>query len=1061
MKRLFTILALIALSAFLTYAQESTGELIGKVTLAEDGSPLPGVTISLTGTFGKASFVSTKEGNFRFSKLSVGAYDLRFELQGFKTVEKTGIRVGLGQSVPVYVSMEPGTLQEEVTVVAQTQMIDTRKAAISANYTSEMIASLPIAMRTSEIINLAPGVMSAHPQIAGQGSATLHGFGVQNYRGEYYLDGGSFRSTYGHGNMPTGVSTDRVEEVQVTTSGQDIANVQGGPTINFVSKRGGNRLAGDAYISLLDKSLQANNKGFPAYMSTPTTQVYKDTPEFGKVYGLGYTENSGIFRTYDYGISLGGPIVTDHLWFFGAWSVIDSWNKNYYGAPADRYYTPDMYGKLNYQYKTFTAEGSYTHRDSAAINVPWFSNSPNNLDRKNPADVYTAQAAITLWQKLLVSGKFTYFNAPTDTGQANNVWTGAGNTTYEAGRTYNPPNRYYTYNFFKNPPYNTEPTGYWQHYGQQQKRPYFVIEGDYFAEKFLGGDHEIKFGFDRNYARYVEEYMAPNSSFARDYPATATQLAPTYANGLSYWGWFQTYSDPHGEKRSTRTGIYLQDTMTYGRLAINAGLRVDWHAWTWEDALIHAIAPADEEFGGGQLNQWVGEISVKAGKQDIGSTFSPRVAVTWDLFGTGKDLIKLQYANYGGAVDNLAFRPGFKSGYTRGEFVYPTIDYNMNYIPNWPTAKFPTAKNEFFLNDILGRWPTPDDIDMMRAKGIAEQAAWNAAHPGVPVPWDYYTYPGWFYLSFSGAREGSKGTGTKPLDELDSSFSPDRVMEITVGYEKQLSTDISVQVLGAYKKEYNFAWWRGYKGTLDNYTLMPVDTMKSLGKDPTTGWEVFVADPSYGTANGYRGYTYGSDYYNKFTGLEFIFNKRFSHGWMLQASVDLEDWKVHYADLAVDNPDGKAARSTLRDYYQDSFLGAGEYFSTEPRQNSRWHFKIAGLVRLPFALNFSGFIDAREGYLTDRWLASNSGQYLPKFGTKYGDNRLPNFWYANFTLDRTFAFSEQVAAKIFLTAYNAFNNIQPVAINSTVVPTRWPPQDYPTDVNRARIVQVGVRFSFR
>src|SRR5512135_1452473 len=137
MKRLFTVLALIALSAFLTYAQENTGEVIGKVTLAEDGSPLPGVTVTLTGTLGTMSFVSTKEGNFRFTKVSPGEYNLRFELQGFKTVERTNIRVTVAKAIPITVAMEPGTLQEEVTVVAQTQMIDTRKAAVGANYTSE------------------------------------------------------------------------------------------------------------------------------------------------------------------------------------------------------------------------------------------------------------------------------------------------------------------------------------------------------------------------------------------------------------------------------------------------------------------------------------------------------------------------------------------------------------------------------------------------------------------------------------------------------------------------------------------------------------------------------------------------------------------------------------------------------------------------------------------------------------------------------------------------------------------------------------------------------------
>src|SRR5512136_387789 len=111
-QRLIIALVGLGLIAACLSAQESTGEVIGKVTLAEDGSPLPGVTVTLTGTLGTMSFVSTKEGNFRFTKVSPGEYNLRFELQGFKTVERTNIRVTAAKALPITVTMEPGTLQE-------------------------------------------------------------------------------------------------------------------------------------------------------------------------------------------------------------------------------------------------------------------------------------------------------------------------------------------------------------------------------------------------------------------------------------------------------------------------------------------------------------------------------------------------------------------------------------------------------------------------------------------------------------------------------------------------------------------------------------------------------------------------------------------------------------------------------------------------------------------------------------------------------------------------------------------------------------------------------------
>ena len=168
---------------------------------------------------------------------------------------------------------------------------------------------------------------------------------------------------------------------------------------------------------------------------------------------------------------MGLPLFKDHLWFFGAWGVQDSITQNLAGVASDRYYSPDFYGKINAQWGKTTAEFSFNKVDSAAKNVDFSPTivTVNKLDRAAPNKVYTGQISTTLWDKLLLSAKATTFAKTTQIAQANAIWTGAGaSATYDEGRTYNPPNRYYTYNYFKPVPYNTEATGYWQHYGQQE-----------------------------------------------------------------------------------------------------------------------------------------------------------------------------------------------------------------------------------------------------------------------------------------------------------------------------------------------------------------------------------------------------------------------------------------------------------------------------------------------------------------------------------------------------------------------------------------------------------------
>ncbi len=1047
MKRLFFIVAFIAISAFLSYGQEVTGEIIGKVTLAEDGSPLPGVTVVLTGqTYGRSDFVTTQEGNYRFWKLAPGNYDLRFELQGFKSVVRSGIRVNVLSSATINVAMEPGGIEEEVTVVGQVPLINTRKASVASSYTSDQVNSLPVARRTSEIVNMAPGTLSALPQIAGSGSGVIHGFGVRFQVGEFSMDGASFRSTYGASGMPTGVNTVRVEETQVTTSGQDITNVQGGATVNFVTKRGGNKLAGESYIAIMDKSLQSNKKLPPNMGPKPATGADPNV-----VY-LGNTGRAGVYRTYDYGAALGGPILQDHLWFFGSWGVIDSQTKGNSGAIADRYYTPDMYGKVNFQWKKTTLELSYAHTDSQAVNVDFSSAivTPNKLDRANPYNTYTAAFTQTLGEKLLLSGKLTYFAGKTATHQANFVWTGAGDVAYEAGRTYNPKNRYYTFNYFFSPPYNVHSTGHWQHYGDQQKRPYFVVEANYFGERLLGGDHEFKLGVDRNYSRFIEEYMAPNQVFVDDLPASMSSSVPNNApgpfGGQYYWGRIRTYADRFGEKRAERTGIYAQDIMSYGRLTINFGMRMDWHAVAWEPVTYHALAPNDDATILAGWAQWTGETKVDGGRLTVDPTFSPRVSMTYDLTGKGKDIVKFMFADYGGMFESgIRISAGFKKGNTRGEFNMPFIDYNNNWVPDWGT-------NEIFFLNWFGRLPTPTDVQTVAKVTQAETAGLEAKYGVGKVPWDAWTYPGWMYVSFAGNPLGNQATGKDPTDFLADNYTPEKIREFLLSYEKMISSDISAQFLLAYKKNYNLQWARGYTGTFSNRTLLPNDTSIKVGTDPTTGWDIYQRNAAlYTTPSGYMYDAYRNTY-NDFKGLELIFTKRFSRGWMLQASGDLQNWAYH-ADK------GEVGMSTLFDYYQDAPYQAYQYRSTEPGQNVTWHFKVSGLVALPFGINLSGFLDARQGYpINGNWVTSYLSQTLPKKTDKYGDWRMPNFWYANVTVEKQFKFSENVTSTVYATAYNVTDVMKTQLINEAKVPTTL---NQPTNVNMPRVVQIGMRFSFR
>src|SRR5919197_3571556 len=105
MKVRFTAwLAALALSLCVSpvWAQSQTGEIFGKVT-DDSGAVLPGASVTLSGPglLQPLTATTSETGSFQFPRLEVGTYNLKFELPGFKTVIKEGIRVTVGFSANV------------------------------------------------------------------------------------------------------------------------------------------------------------------------------------------------------------------------------------------------------------------------------------------------------------------------------------------------------------------------------------------------------------------------------------------------------------------------------------------------------------------------------------------------------------------------------------------------------------------------------------------------------------------------------------------------------------------------------------------------------------------------------------------------------------------------------------------------------------------------------------------------------------------------------------------------------------------------------------------------
>jgi len=173
LKKTLVLISLLALLGAFSMAQEF-GAVKGTVT-DQEGNPLPGVSVTLTGGKIAPMTVTTSErGNFRFVSLPVGSdYTVKFELQGFKTLIREKQVVSFGRDSIYEIVMDQSAIEEEVTVVGQSPVIDTKRTQVGVNITEEMIMSLPTARNPWVLMSLVPGMLIAKEDVGGNENFTF------------------------------------------------------------------------------------------------------------------------------------------------------------------------------------------------------------------------------------------------------------------------------------------------------------------------------------------------------------------------------------------------------------------------------------------------------------------------------------------------------------------------------------------------------------------------------------------------------------------------------------------------------------------------------------------------------------------------------------------------------------------------------------------------------------------------------------------------------------------------------------------------------------------------
>ena len=317
--RLFNVVLLLALPAFAA-AQETTTGSIGGLVTDPQGLALPGVTVTVSSAQGDRTVTTQPDGRFYLPFLTPGTYTVRAELPGFRTIEQQAVQVRLGQRAEVNLTMQVGAITETVQVTGGSQVVDTTDTTAGTNLDSETLSRLPVGRRFSDTLYVASGVSSgggtgrANPSVSGSsGLENLYVVDGVNITNPGYGALGSYSIVFG--SLGTGVTYDFVQEVQIKTAGYEAEYGQStGGVVNVVTKSGTNELRGTVFGYWRPEQLEGDY--------TPILTENATRPE-----SVNITQS----RVSDVGFEVGGPVLTDRLFFFGA--VDPQWERSTFIAP--------------------------------------------------------------------------------------------------------------------------------------------------------------------------------------------------------------------------------------------------------------------------------------------------------------------------------------------------------------------------------------------------------------------------------------------------------------------------------------------------------------------------------------------------------------------------------------------------------------------------------------------------------------------------------------------------------------------------------------------------------
>jgi len=928
--------ALLLAAASGVSAQIATGNIYG-TAVDQQGGVLPGATVTLTATSiggQPRTTVTDTSGQFRFLNLDAATYKLAIDMSGFTRQERDVI-VNTGVNTTVAFTMTVGALEANIEVTAQSPVIDFKKVGTATTLTREELQSTPQSKDPWAMLKTVPGVIVDRVNVGGNESGQQSGFagkGALFADTMWNLDGVVITDTTSGGASSSYFDFDAFDEVAVNTGGNDLKVQTGGVGINFVTRRGTNQFKGSFKYNIDNNAMEANN--LPSELKGDARLAGADKANHTK-------------QIYDIGFDVGGPIIKDKLWFWGSYGRNDI-RIIRLNQTNDRTILKNTNAKISWS-ATSADQVSGFYFNGAKEK---FGRSPGQAGTEddsflwNQGNFYPEDGFLHplhgLWKiednhvfgpNLYVSGKYAWYGwgygfAP------------RGGTDKDGGINFDTDHAY----------------GSWFTY--TARKPWHIVDvsGSAFTATKTT-NHEFKFGF--GYRRN------PNHSTTRWSGSEVVAHVNPSGDGLNY---ALAYRARVVNFIGQNWDAYVGDTISMGRLTVNAGVR--WDRQTSEN--LPSTAPANTAFpnflpalsydGSGPTINW----------NDV----SPRVGVTYALGASSKTVARASYARYAGQLNPFEVTASSPVG---GYYTY--IAYRWNDLNRDGLAQ----KNEILTN--LG------------------PQYFNNIDPNKP-------------------------TSASAVNTIDSKYHANRDDELIAGIDHEIMPNFSVGAAFTYRRTNDWPSWNPRIGlTSADYRVIATPNSRGFTAtvyapnqakvDANGGGRILTNRPDY--HSNYRGI--------EFNLIKRLANRWMAR--VAFSTNDWEDHFDGPAGVQNPTRTDSINTSAGGGYASGPQIEGGQIAPRSGGSgkgdifyNARWQINANGFYQLPAGFEAGANLFGRQGYVMPLIIQTSAGAdgRLRALATPTFDaNRYPNLWDLDLRVSKSVKVADRLNILVSADAFNVLN----------------------------------------